>query len=148
MFKRSGAMGQREHLTECRDPGREPPCRWAPPSLETSDQMPSRAGQQSDAGPVTLHGMNCPGERTVLIARCCSEAPQREYENSAKPSRPFCLKEKKIQLVPPPKIIGETMQVTGSHDNKRNTEKVAKPPREHHAPGSHFSVTDRLGATH
>ena len=40
------------------------------------------------------------------------------------------------------------MQVSGTHVNKRNTEKVAKPPREHHAPGSHFSVADRLGATH
>ena len=35
----------------------------------------------------TLHGMNCPDERTVLIARCCSEAPQLEYKTSQQ-SRP------------------------------------------------------------
>ena len=66
------------------------------------------AGQDSRATPApwTLHGMNCPDERTVFIARCCSGAPLATVRNlSAKASRPFYLKEKRKQLVPPPKIM-------------------------------------------
>ena len=45
-------------------------------------------------------------KRTVLITRCSSEGPlARVRYLSTKPSRPFCLKEKRKQLVPPPKII-------------------------------------------
>ena len=66
----------------------------------------ARPDSRATPAPRTLHGMNCPDERTVLIVRCCSEAPLARVRNlSAKPSRPFYLKEKRKQLVPPPKII-------------------------------------------
>ena len=88
------------------------------------------AGQDSRATPApwTLHGMNCPDERTVLIARCCSEAPQLEYETSQQ-SRPdlSVWRRKRHSLCHHPRSFVMMMQVTGTHDNKRNTEKVPNP---------------------
>ena len=53
MFKKRGAMGHREHLTECRDPGQEPPCSRPQPSLESSDQMALRGRSELMAGGMT-----------------------------------------------------------------------------------------------
>ena len=117
------------------------------PGLQPPDGL---AGQDSRVTPApgALHGMNRPEERTLLIARCCSEAPlPRGRKLSAKPSRPFCLQEKRTQLVPPPRPSVVTMQPTATQDNRGKTEQGPNPALEHHASGSHFSVTDRLGAT-
>ena len=81
-------------------------------SLESSERAAPRAGQQSHAVPRALPGMDClPGmtalmKRTVRTARCSSEGPlARVSRLSTRPSRPFCLREERKRLGPPPKII-------------------------------------------
>ena len=75
-------MGQREHLTECRDPGREPPCSRAPPSLESSDQM-ALPGRTAERRPPREPCM----ASTALMKGLSSspDAAQKHHSESTKP---------------------------------------------------------------
>ena len=102
------------------------------------------AGQDSRATPApwTLHGTNRPDKRTVLISRCCSEAPLARVRNlSASVPDLSVWRRKGNSLHHHPRPFVVMMQVTGTRDIKGNTGKVPNPARKHHVSGSYFSVT-------
>ena len=121
-------MGQQEHdwVQETLD-GSLPAVRLHPP-WNPATRWPCQAGQQSNAGPVNPAWHELPWWKDCAHHQMLLRSTTARVRNlSAKPSRPFCLKEKKTQHVPLPKIICSDDAGYWNHDNKRNTEKVPNP---------------------